>query len=161
MATTNDTTKTITLLLPQGYSTIIDSEDECITKEKWYSLRKPSGRVYAVRPGVRLHRLIMERVIGRTLESNEIVDHIDNDPLNNVRSNLRLATNKDNVRNSRMRENNTSGYKGVFKHHKRFRAQIKVDNKSIYLGVFDTPEEAHAAYCEAAVKYHGEFARFE
>lgn len=36
-------------------------------------------------------------------------------------------------------------------------ASISVDNRDVHLGTFQTPEEAHAAYLEAKLKYHGEF----
>ncbi len=36
---------------------------------------------------------------------------------------------------------------------------IRLQGKNYHLGMFDTPEEAHKAYCEAAVKLHGEFAK--
>jgi hypothetical protein len=41
---------------------------------------------------------------------------------------------------------------------RRFQAQINVAGKKLSLGTFNTPEEAHAAYREAASRYHGEFA---
>ena len=54
--------------------------------------------------------------------------------------------------------NNTTGYKGVFRDKKRFSAKIEVNNKSIHIGNYDTPELAAEAYDEAAIKYHGAFA---
>jgi hypothetical protein len=59
--------------------------------------------------------------------------------------------------------NNTSGYKGVTfnKLTQRWRAQIAKDKKSIYLGEYDTPELAFAAYTGAAKALHGEFAKLK
>lgn len=51
--------------------------------------------------------------------------------------------------------NNTSGYKGVVFHKNRWQAQIVVDGKKIYLGVFTDKCDAARAYNEAALKYRG------
>ncbi|QQK04793.1 HNH endonuclease [Burkholderia anthina] len=88
------------------------------------------------------------------------IDHRDNDGLNNRWANLRAATRKQNSKNRTMPSNNTSGYKGVNfdKKARKWVAQIGSDGKKIYLGRFEDPKEAHAAYCAAADKLHGEFA---
>jgi hypothetical protein len=69
----------------------------------------------------------------------------------------------ENNRNCGRDHTNTSGYKGVYwyEDRKKWRAQIGYQGKVTNLGSFDTPEEAHAAYCEAAHRLHGEFARTE
>lgn len=74
---------------------------------------------------------------------------------------LRLATNAQNQRNQRSSRGGSSRYKGVnwHKNIKKWQAQIRVNNKSIYLGCFTDEQEAAAAYNTAAVKYFGEFAR--
>lgn len=89
------------------------------------------------------------------------IDHIDGNTSNNRIGNLRLADVNENKHNQKTSRNNTSGLKGVCwsKDSSKWQAQIKYLGKSIYLGMFNTPEQAHAAYAEAACKYFGEFAR--
>jgi hypothetical protein len=106
-----------------------------------------------------LHRAIMARVMGRKLEKQEQVDHIDMNGLNNCRSNLRIATKAENMRNTGKSKRNTSGFKGVSKNGKHgYMAKITQGDKQIYLGTFKTPEAASEAYIAAAKKLFGEFA---
>lgn len=90
------------------------------------------------------------------------VDHRDLDESNNRFVNLRAATHGEAMRNRGIYATNTSGYKGASLNRKtgRWRGYIYINKKQIWLGTFDTPEAAHAAYCAAAQKIHGEFARF-
>jgi hypothetical protein len=87
----------------------------------------------------------------------EFLDHKDGSRLNNRIENLRPATKSQNNANSKARKSVT-GFKGVSANGKRFLARIKKDGRDIYLGTFDTPEEANAAYLTAAKFIHGEFA---
>jgi len=87
------------------------------------------------------------------------VDHINGNGLDNRRENLRLCTNAENARNRRLSKNNTTGYKGVDLDANRYRAQIRVGQKFVYLGRFDDPIEAAKAYDAAAREHYGEFAR--
>lgn len=102
-----------------------------------------------------VHRLVGEAFLGLTADRQ--VDHIDGDRTNNRLENLRLATHSQNRRNSRSRS--SCGMKGVSRHRKRWSAKITIDGKLKHLGIYDTPEEAHAAYCAAAKELHGEFFR--
>ena len=89
------------------------------------------------------------------------VDHINHDPLDNRRSNLRICTAADNSRNKRVIAKESSQYKGVSRdtvNKELYRACISVDNNQIHLGVFQLEIDAALAYNEAAIKYHGEFA---
>ncbi|PRH05403.1 hypothetical protein C6T60_14415 [Burkholderia multivorans] len=91
-----------------------------------------------------------------------IVDHMDGNTLNNTRSNLRICTYSQNNSNRGKSPNNTSGYKGVYFHKQmqKWQAQIMVNERNIYLGLFDDPAVAHEAYKKAALEYQGEFANF-
>jgi len=87
------------------------------------------------------------------------IDHIDGDPANNRINNLRLATHAQNAANAPRRRTNTSGLKGVNRHQGRWMARIQNNNIKYNLGMFDTAEEAYAAYVAAAQKLHGKFSR--
>jgi len=104
---------------------------------------------------VRLHRFIMGFPEGLS------IDHIDGNRLNNRKSNLRICTHAQNMCNQKFREGGSSRYKGVAWHArgKKWVAQITVEYRNVYLGLFATEEEAAKAYNIAALKHHGEFAR--
>lgn len=161
---------TIEIPLTQGKVAIINAVDADLADLKWHA-RKSRNTFYArrnipVEPNKQttesMHRVILARKLERPLRKSELVDHIDGDGLNNRRNNLRPATNAQNVRNSRKRTTNTSGFKGVSwnKEHRKWRAEIMARGKKKFLGLFNTAEEAHKAYCEAAEQLHGEFANF-
>jgi hypothetical protein len=90
------------------------------------------------------------------------IDHRNEVKTCNIFTNMREATNSQNNSNISKLVNNTSGYKGVSWHKgtNKWRAQIKKDNKVIYLGLFNDPEEAHKVYCEYANNLHKEFANY-
>lgn len=145
-----------------GNVTLVDQADSDLASLNWHLMQKMHVRCN--RPDGKkplLHRVIMSRIIGRELLASERVDHIDGNPLNNVRQNLRLATDTQNAWNTKMRSTNTSGYKGVYWHKARNKwcAWITCQGKRRYLGYFDDIEDAHRAYEDAARKLFGEFYR--
>jgi len=90
----------------------------------------------------------------------KFIDHIDGNPANNIFSNLREATHQQNLYNQKRQKNNISGYKGVsHAYNGKFTSRIYCEKQMIHLGTFNTAKEAHKAYCDAAHKYHGDFAR--
>lgn len=89
------------------------------------------------------------------LQPGEEIDHIDHNRENNLLSNLRKTTRKENSRNLSLARNNTSGVTGVSfdKTRGKWRAEIKVEKKLIHLGRFETIDGAIAARKAAEVKY--------
>ena len=106
----------------------------------------------------RSHRLAWLHVYG-TWPSGE-VDHRDGVKHNNAIDNLRIATDSQNRANIGVQANNHSGIKGVGRRKSgKWRAQIMVNKKAYHVGLFDTAEEASAAYAKAAQSHFGSFAR--
>lgn len=90
----------------------------------------------------------------------EYVDHINRDREDNRWENLRAATRKGNARNRSTPKSNTSGVMGVSwdRQVSRWRASIGINGRKMFLGFFDSPEEAAPVLAFAREKYHGEFA---
>ena len=86
-------------------------------------------------------------------------DHINHIRDDNRFCNLRECTMAQNQHNRPINKNNKTGFKGVSfdKINKRFQSHIKISNKSIRIGYYNTPQEAYIAYCEASAKLHGDF----
>jgi hypothetical protein len=102
---------------------------------------------------VRSHRLAFFIMLGRWPEKQ--IDHIDGDKANNRWANLRDVDNKTNCENKKVSyKNNTHGFLGISRRGRKWEARIRCDGKLRYLGVFPTPELAHAAYIEAKKILH-------
>lgn len=114
----------------------------------------PGGYVQISIDGQKLlaHRIIFKWMTGR--DPGALVDHKNNNPSDNRWCNLREANVAKNSQNKRM---NRIGLKGTRFRKGAWEAQIEAHGKGYYLGRFSTEEAAHAAYCAAAHKYHGEF----
>lgn len=118
---------------------------------------------------IKMHRIVLERILGRPLEKWEFPDHVNRNGLDNRRENIRLVNRAQNSMNTTKNVNNTSGYKGVTwnKFHGKFQAQITQTNpetrkkKKIHIGYFENPEDAYKAYCKKVRELHGDVYRPE
>lgn len=128
-------------------------------KSSGYLDVKVHGRFYLV------HRVVMLMCYGFYGEGLE-VDHINHIRNDNRLCNLRFVTGSENSKNKSVSSRSTTGVTGVTgvtfdKNRNKYRAQIGVNRKLIYLGMFDTLEEAAEARRQADRKFnfhnnHGE-----
>ena len=132
---------------------LIDLEDVDKVKDyKWYL--NSEGYIYNRKIGL-LHRFLMD------CPSDLVVDHINHNPLDNRKSNLRICSQKQNLMNqSKPQRNTTSFYKGVSWNRcaKKWHAQIRINKKSKHIGLYDNELEASIAYDRAALLYFGVYA---
>lgn len=142
-----------------GAVTVVDDEDyPFISQWNWrlsdngYAIRHVShqGKKYVIR---------MHRVLAGAPEGAQ-VDHVNGDRLDNRRANLRLATNRENSCNRNRRRKVLVRLKGVYQTRSgnRWYSRIRVSGRAIYLGTFDSKEDAARAYDKAAKMHHGRFA---
>lgn len=162
--------KTIALSKGKAYATVDVEDFDYLNQWSWKltagraTRNKHIGTVGNWRDGRRkditilMHRLIMSAPQGMD------VDHINGDPLDNRKANLRVCTHAENRRNTKRPISNTSGFKGVSldKRYKtpKWIAFITFMNKSYNLGAFDSPKEAALEYDHVARQLFGDFAKF-
>ncbi len=152
-----------TIQLTKGMQTIVDDEDfERFGYMRWQAFDCDGGpyarRDTLLSDGPRRKILLHREIMGA--KHGVLVDHINRNPLDNRRSNLRLATALGNARNRRGNAGSTSQFKGVCKptNGRRFVASIRILGRSYHIGSFDTQEAAARAYDERALIEFGEFA---
>lgn len=115
---------------------------------------------------VLLHRLILERKLGRPIRDGFVTDHINQNRCDNRRDNLREATYQENWENQARKPigytrkmHNPSGYKGVVYDPnpkikiKKWKATLHCRGRAIYLGHYETKEQASVAYKDGVIKY--------
>lgn len=154
--------------LTQGQWTLIQESDFSEHGRKnWCAHWVPTSRCFRAMRRIWENRnrisYLHREILGMEPNDRRLVDHINGNQLDNRRVNLRFADKSTNGCNRGKPSNNTSGFKGVVFDKRRksrpWRATIKFRQIKHVLGQFATPEEAHAAYCNAAAQLHGEYAR--
>ncbi|MDR1506551.1 MAG: HNH endonuclease [Treponema sp.] len=137
-----------------GGKIIIDKEDIAVMLS--YGKRHISIKNYCALNNKRilLHRILMD------VPNNLFIDHKNGNTLDNRKCNLRICTQAQNNKNSKSRN---KSLKDIYWDEKRKKWRVRIDfsKKRLNIGYYDTAEKAHSAYCKAAKKYHGEFARFK
>lgn len=156
-------TETKEIQLTQGKVALVDAANfGWLNQWKWFAWTDGKGSWYAHRvPAGNRRSILRMHVVILCPTKGLLVDHINNNGLDNRRVNLRSCTHQQNLCNRDKNSTSEKKYKGVYKHKSswRWRAQIGLNSVKIYLGMFDTPELAAEAYNVAALKYHGEFAK--
>lgn len=138
--------------LTQGKYAMVDNEDFDKLKDiNWcYNNRYAKNNKIGL-----MHRYIINTPI------DSFTDHINQNGLDNRKSNLRLCNQSQNMANVKPIKNKSSKYKGVYWNKKEHKWYVQIKNKkfgNIFLGVFDNEEEAGRAYDLKAIEIHGEFA---
>lgn len=151
-------------LTKERFALVDEADFALVSSYNWYLGTHSNPDAITRRRGaagdrkISMHRLLLNAPTGVQ------VDHINGNPLDNRRCNLRLCAPSENVFNTRRRIDNKSGFKGVSRCARgarvRWQAHIHAFGKHYVLGRFDTPEAAHEAYKRAALRLHGEFANF-
>ena len=145
--------------LTRGKYAIVDAADyEALSRYKWFATGDEHRGFYAARrDGTKV--LLMHRAIMNPPEGM-VIDHINNNSLNNRRHNLRICTQKQNARSARPSRRASSRFKGVYFHKKtgKWVATIGHNGQTIHLGSFATEIQAAKAYDRKARELFGEFA---
>lgn len=159
--------KLIQLSMGKAYAIVDDADFEYLNQWKWKltggraTRNQHIGTVGNWREGKRKDKaVLMHRVImGEPIDME--IDHINGNPLDNRKVNLRACTHQENRANTKRPVNNTSGYKGVYWHKQRSRwcTQITFMNKTYTLALFENPEEAAKEYDHVAKQLFGKYAK--
>lgn len=143
-----------------GLYALVDEQDaELVNQYRWNvfvrreMVRKVHAHISHKRLWIPMHRLILG------VEPGIIVDHINRNPLDNRRANLRIATFRGNAINCKPYRVGTSVYRGVVATDGRWRVNIRTpEGKQVYPGWCNDEQDAALLYDVAARHFHGEYA---
>ena len=143
----------------------VDDEDaEWLRQFTWFLdtdgyAKRARPRSLGTPRNARMHKEIVEKVLGQPTPAGRVVDHRDGNRLNNRRENLRIATHAENSQNKSLGSNNSSRYIGVRPLGRRWRAEVKNNRRNESGAVCDTAEEAAHARDRRALELFGRFAK--
>lgn len=144
-----DENNVVHVKLRSGEEMLCDIEDWDKLKEYTWRINKNG---YAAAPINRIQKRFHVQIMGK--KNGYVIDHIDQNKLNNQKRNLRFVTKSGNAANSKLSKNNTSGIKGVQRTKSgRWIARLMINGKNICLGTYDTIEEAEEARRKGEEKY--------
>jgi len=152
----------VTIMMPCGAETTVDVADyPAVELYRWCSHNQGYARAKVWDTATKKQTTLLMHRLLLTPPADMHIDHIDGNPSNNRRSNLRLATSQQNAGNSKKQAGCSSQYRGVSwdKRDKKWRAQVRQNGRQKYLGLFTDEAEAALAYNTAAVELFGEFAK--
>ena len=143
--------------LPNGIHFLIDADDvDRVSQFYWgiskgYIERKNAGLKH-----IKLHQFLM----GFTADDDYVIDHINRNPMDCRKENLRIVTWQQNAMNKSLQKNNKTGYTGVFfdNSKQKYVSKIGLNNKRIKLWSSDDPEPCAQAYNVASEFLFGDFA---
>lgn len=129
--------------LDKGIAIVDEGDVDFISLWNWKNF---NGYAFAGR--MPMHRVIMDLPMGKE------VDHINRNPLDNRRDNLRIVTHRQNHLNRRNKSK--TGFIGVYEKNGKYEARIVYKGKKLYLGIFDDIIKAVEKYEESAKKFYGD-----
>lgn len=155
---------TTTLFDSKGSAFTVDTADLPLVGNRSWTVnvnRDSSVTAFAIKPDGKhttayLHRVIMSPAPGLQ------VDHIDGNPANNTRANLRIVTRRENLLNRKRIGGSKAGkskYRGVSPSGKKWIAKISVNGVTRVIGRFQSEDDAARAYDREAAIENGAFAR--
>lgn len=148
----------ISIDVGDGLLALIDDEDfPKVAPFTWRSREDGYIQTTWIEDGKTCHELL-HRFIMDAQEDDLVVDHENGDRWDCQKHNLRVATYSQNAAN-RPTTAQDRAWKGIYQHGNRWKARIKLEGQNVYLGSFQTQEEAAYAYDVAAKRLFGDFAR--
>ena len=130
------------------HEVFVDDEDYDFVKQyKWHVHKPPTASGFYVvrndRSNGKHKLLLLHRELMKP-QDGEMIDHINRNPLDNRRCNMRIVSQKKNQENQKISKKNLSGFTGVYwnKHASKWMAYICHNKKVIYLGLYNTVQEA-------------------
>ena len=147
--------------LNHGKVALVDDADfPAVSQLRWIARKTANSNIWYAHTTTKPILLLHHFLLGKP-PKGFVIDHVNGDGLMNTRANLRVCTQKENMKNQRQHRDSKSPFKGIWRaqHCDRWAAQLVCNRKKIYLGLYKEPEDAARAYDRKAIELFGPFAR--